>query len=214
MDSYPDLVDEGEGDGMGRNPDKLAAADADWGRAVEREAIIRPLASKGRLSPADIGLACRQLGVRRARLYELLGRYRAAPVTSSLLGHNPGPAKGRRRLSEDMEALIETAMQDTYRKREKPSVTALHDLVRELCRSWRWRRKMQPLLARGGMKTGIRDVCGAPDSTYPGLPVHPIRGRIHRTRMRKRPETAEMQAFHRSRTSYTRTSDSLFQNEG
>ncbi|WP_245493514.1 MULTISPECIES: transposase family protein [unclassified Mesorhizobium] len=34
-----------------------------------------------------------------------------------------------------MEALIETAMQDTYRKREKPSVTALHDRVRELCRS-------------------------------------------------------------------------------
>ncbi|WP_192355559.1 Mu transposase C-terminal domain-containing protein [Mesorhizobium mediterraneum] len=120
---------------MGRDPDKFAADDADWRRAVAREAVIRPLASKDRLSPADIGLACRQLGVRRARLYELLGRYRASPVTSSLLGHNPGPAKGRRRLSEDMEALIETAMRDTYRKRENPSVTALHDRVRELCRS-------------------------------------------------------------------------------
>ncbi|RUX79459.1 transposase, partial [Mesorhizobium sp. M2A.F.Ca.ET.040.01.1.1] len=120
---------------MGRNPDKFAADDADWRRAVAREAVIRPLASKDRLSPADIGLACRQLGVRRARLYELLGRYRVSPVTSSLLGHNPGPAKGRRRLSEEMEALIETAMRDTYRRREKPSITAMHDRVRELCRA-------------------------------------------------------------------------------
>ncbi|MGX5850868.1 Mu transposase C-terminal domain-containing protein [Mesorhizobium sp. PL10] len=120
---------------MGRNPDKFAVDDVDWRRAVAREAIIRPLTSKDRLSPADVGLACRQLGLGRARLYELLGRYRASPVTSSLLGHNPGPAKGRRRLSEEMEALIETAMRDTYRRREKPSVTALHDRVRELCRS-------------------------------------------------------------------------------
>ncbi|WP_244426343.1 Mu transposase C-terminal domain-containing protein [Rhizobium sp. PDO1-076] len=34
-----------------------------------------------------------------------------------------------------MEAIIETAMRDTYRRREKPSVTALHDRVRELCRA-------------------------------------------------------------------------------
>jgi putative transposase len=120
---------------MGCNPDKFAVDDAAWRKAVAREAIIRPLASKGRLSPADVGLTCRQLGLGRARLYELLGQYRASPVTSSLLGHNPGPAKGRRRLSQDMEAIIETAMRDTYRKREKPSVTALHDRVRELCRA-------------------------------------------------------------------------------
>lgn len=120
---------------MGGNPDKFAVDDAAWRKAVAREAIIRPLASKGRLSPADVGLACRQLGLGRARFYELLGQYRASSVTSSLLGHNPGPAKGRRRLSEDMEAIIDTAMRDTYRRREKPSVTALHDRVRGLCRS-------------------------------------------------------------------------------
>ncbi|MER9001531.1 hypothetical protein NKH58_27540 [Mesorhizobium australicum] len=34
-----------------------------------------------------------------------------------------------------MEALIETAMRDTYRRRERPSITALHDRVRELCRA-------------------------------------------------------------------------------
>ncbi len=81
---------------MCRDPDKFAADDADWRRAVAHEAVIRPLASKDRLSPADIGLACRQLGVRRARLFELLGRYRVSPGTSSPLGHNPGDFLGWR----------------------------------------------------------------------------------------------------------------------
>lgn len=120
---------------MSRKPDKLAVEDAVWQKAVAREAVIRPLASKARLSPADVGLACRQLELGRARLYELLGRYRTSPTTSSLLDLTPGPERGRRRLAQEMEAIIETAMRDTYRRREKPSIAALHDRVRELCRA-------------------------------------------------------------------------------
>jgi hypothetical protein len=54
---------------------------------------------------------------------------------------------------------------------------------------------MQPFLVRGGMKTDIRDAGEAPNSTYLGRPVHPIRARIHRTRIGKAPENAEMRAF-------------------
>jgi len=118
---------------MGRRPDKLAADDAAWQLAVAREAVIRPLVIKGRLSPADIGPACRRLGLSRSRVYQLLERYRAAPVTSSLLGLSRGPEKGRRRLSDEMEAIIDKAMRDTYRKPERPTVSALHDRVRALC---------------------------------------------------------------------------------
>jgi hypothetical protein len=46
---------------MSRKPDKLVVDDAVRRKAVAREAVIRPLASKARLSPADVGLACRQL---------------------------------------------------------------------------------------------------------------------------------------------------------
>jgi putative transposase len=50
-----------------------------------------------------------------------------------LLSVSPGPEKGRRLLTLEMEELIETAMRDTYRRRERPTVSALHDRVRELC---------------------------------------------------------------------------------
>lgn len=120
---------------MTRKPDASSADEADWQQAVAREATIRPLASKRRLSSIELGVACRTLGLNPTRFYELLNRYRAAPVTSSLLREQPGPKKGKRRLSGELEAIIEVAMRDTYRRREKPNVTALHDRVRALCHS-------------------------------------------------------------------------------
>lgn len=120
---------------MKRKVAKLDIDDAAWREAVAREAIIRPLASKGRLSLVEIGAACRALGLRRSRLYTLIERYRAAPVTSSLAGDAPGPAKGSRLLSSDLEALIEEAIRDKYLTRQKPSISALHDHVRHLCRA-------------------------------------------------------------------------------
>ncbi|NTF72591.1 Mu transposase C-terminal domain-containing protein [Rhizobium rhizogenes] len=118
---------------MKQGPDKLTVDDVAWQKAVSRERVIRPLASLPRLSPFHIGTACRELKLGRARLYELLNRYRASPVMSSLLDHASGPQKGRRRLSPELEEIIQAAIFDTYRKRERPTITALHDRVRQVC---------------------------------------------------------------------------------
>jgi len=120
---------------MKRKVDKLDVDDAKWREAAAREAIIRPLASQGRLSPVDIDAACRALGLRRARVYALIERFRNAPVTSSLVAALPGPTRGARHLSDDLEALIEEAIRDTYLTRQKPSVSALHDHIRQQCRA-------------------------------------------------------------------------------
>ncbi len=120
---------------MKRKSDKLDVGEDAWREAVAREAIIRPLAGAGRLSPTEVKTACRALGLRRARLYALIERYRSEPVTSSMLAAKPGPARGARRLADDVEALIEEAIRDYYLKRQKPSVSALHDHIRQLCRT-------------------------------------------------------------------------------
>jgi putative transposase len=108
--------------------------DAKWQDAVAREAVIRPLASKPRLSPVDVAAACRILGLRRSRFYTLIEQYRTAPVTSSLASEMPGPKRGSRRLSDELEALIDEAIRDKYLTRQKVSVSVLHDHVRYLCR--------------------------------------------------------------------------------
>lgn len=117
---------------MARN---LDIDDARWKIAVAREAIIKPLANAPRLSPVDIATACHILGLRRSRLYVLIERYRAVPVTSSLASEAAGPKKGSRRLSDAMEAVIEDAIREKYLTRQKPSVSVLHDHVRHLCRA-------------------------------------------------------------------------------
>jgi putative transposase len=118
-----------------RRVDKLTADDATWREAAAREAVIRPLARKNRLSAFDIANACRTLGVSRARLYVLIDRYRAAPVTSSLAALPPGPEKGSRRLPDEAEAVITEAIRTCYRTRQKPTVSALHTEVRRLSRA-------------------------------------------------------------------------------
>jgi hypothetical protein len=121
---------------------KLAMADARnittvdeaaWNEAVARATVLRRLAGQERLSRADVLEACRELGIRRARLYQLLQAYRTRPVTSSLVNRPSGARPGSRRLSAAVEALIEEAIRTFYRTRQKPSINALHKEVRRLC---------------------------------------------------------------------------------
>ena len=120
---------------MKRKIDKLDVDDDRWREAVAREAIIRPLATGGPLTPREVKTACRALGLRRARLYALIERYRSDPVTSSMLVGKPGPSRGARHLVPEVEAVIEEAIGNYYFNRLKPSVSALHDHIRQLCRA-------------------------------------------------------------------------------
>ena len=106
---------------------------------MARATVLRRLAGEERLSRSDVLGACRELGVRRARLYQLLRAYRTRPVTSSLVNRPTGSRLGSRRLSAAVETLIEGAIQTFYRTRQKPSVNALHKEVRRLC----WQKAVQ-----------------------------------------------------------------------
>lgn len=104
------------------------------GSIVSCSTRIRPLASAKTLNAGERDLACRQLGLKPSRLYQLLGQFRRTPVTSSLLDETSGPEKGRRFLSPEQEAAVTRGIQETYCPRERPTVTCVHDHVRMVCR--------------------------------------------------------------------------------
>ena len=79
---------------MGQELDKSSVDAAVWKEAVAREAVIRALASSDQPNRAEVLRACRQLGLKRARLYQLLKAYRVRPVTSSLLVRPAGTPRG------------------------------------------------------------------------------------------------------------------------
>ncbi len=119
---------------MGAARDKLGIDQAAWDEAVRREAVIRRLADRHPLPRSLASAACRELGVRRTRLDELLKAYRMRPATSSLVAEPPGMATGGTRLREGVEAAIAEAITAFYRARERPTVAALQREVHRLCR--------------------------------------------------------------------------------
>lgn len=110
-----------------------AVDDAAWEQAVARETVIRRLASMAHPDRAEFLVACRQLGLKRSRLYELIKAYKARPITSSLLTAAAGTQTGSRRLPEVIEAEIAEAIEDFFKSRQKPSINALHREVRRRC---------------------------------------------------------------------------------
>ncbi|KQZ62095.1 transposase [Rhizobium sp. Root149] len=119
---------------MVRTPDRTLSSETAWQRAVAREAVIRPIASVNKLTAPEKFAACRQLGLKPTRFYQLLAQFRRKPVTSSLLDETPGPEKGRRLLSAGQEDAVASAIQEIYCRRERPTITAVHDHVRIICR--------------------------------------------------------------------------------
>lgn len=110
-----------------------AVDDAAWEQAVAREAVIRQLASKASPNRAEFLKACRDLGLKRSLLYELIRVYKARPVTSSLLATKVGTPTGSQRLPDEIEAVISGAIEDFYKSLQKPSINALQKEVRRRC---------------------------------------------------------------------------------
>lgn len=110
-----------------------AVDDVAWEQAVAREAVIRRLASKTTPNRAEFLKACRDLGLKRSRLYELISAYKARPVTSSLLAAQVGTPTGSRRLPGEIETVISEAIEDFYKSLQKPSINALQKEVRRRC---------------------------------------------------------------------------------
>jgi putative transposase len=106
------------------------AGDAAWSIALQREAVIRPLAEYHRLSVDDIAGAAGQLGLSRTVLYKLLQRYRRRPQTSSLLPWKRGRKPDEPLLSDEREALLTACITEFYLQPERPSLAALQVEVR------------------------------------------------------------------------------------
>ena len=76
---------------MAQTGTALTRADSTaWSIACSREPVIRALAALPKLTPAAIAEACDELSLSRTRIFELVGRYRADPVTCSLLNRSRG----------------------------------------------------------------------------------------------------------------------------
>jgi len=104
-----------------------------WAEAVRREATVRSLAARENTTQSEVIAAAHVLGLSPAQVYRLLGAYRANPVTQSLVVSRPGPAKGHRLLSPELEAIISTAIESLFQRPERPTLAKLGRDIRAIC---------------------------------------------------------------------------------
>ena len=87
-----------------------AASKADWGLALKREAVIRPLVEERKLNRSRVTWAMESLEVSRSVLYDLVRRYKRRPQTSSLLPWKRGRNTNAQFLDPSREELLRTCI--------------------------------------------------------------------------------------------------------
>jgi putative transposase len=113
----------------------LDVSEEDWSEAVRREAQVRPLAAADTNGRAVVRLAADALGLSTAQVYRLIQKFRAHPVTASLIPPKPGPRRGTRLLRVEVDRKIEDAIESVFKARERPTMARLRRDVRADCRA-------------------------------------------------------------------------------
>ena len=127
------------------------SSDEAWNAAQMREEIVRRAMIGSDPATSRIKAAAEALHVSARTIQRLMRRYRASAQTSSLVPHEPGPRKVRRRLGLVRERLINEAIEKCYLIRPRPP---MEETYREVVR--RCRQRDLPAPARNSVIRRIR----------------------------------------------------------
>lgn len=114
-------------------PELLSLSQDQWEEARRRLAIIQPLSKKPSRTRADVDAAAAELNLRAAQVYRLLGRYAADPRLTTLVARPGGGVRGRGRISQTLESLIDEAIQKIYLTDQRATITELVIDIRKRC---------------------------------------------------------------------------------
>ena len=106
-----------------------------WQLAQTRFAVIRPLLEQAEYSRAEVEARAQAAGYGAATVYRWLRQYQRAGVVSALVPDKRGAARGQRRLSSDVNAIIDATIDDTYLTDRKPSIRRTALEVERRCRN-------------------------------------------------------------------------------
>lgn len=112
----------------------LSVPDAAWELAVERAAVIGPLAESG-MGGFAVDKAAEQLGISRGRVYFLVRLWRDGQgAVSDLVPGTSSGGRGGTRLSLEVEALVRELIRKHYLTRQRKTVAAVHREITRTCR--------------------------------------------------------------------------------
>lgn len=108
-------------------------SDADWAYAKRCLEIIMPLLVRHKRGSNIADQISLESGVSRATLYRWLRFYRNTGLLSSLLPIKRNGGRGKGRLSDEIEAIIEDRVQNYYLTDQQPTIMDTAAEIRRLC---------------------------------------------------------------------------------
>lgn len=112
----------------------LTVADAAWELAVERAAVIGPLAESGAGGYA-VDEAAAKLGISRGRVYFLMRRWRDGQgAVSDLVPGRSSGGRGGVRLPVEVETVVGEVIRKHYLTRQRKTIAAVYREIVRMCR--------------------------------------------------------------------------------
>lgn len=113
----------------------LTLSDVAWKKAHLRNEVIAPLSKQNIIGKEAADGAARQLGVSRRYIYKLVYRFRRGDglITDIAFG-SPTGGKGKSRIPEDIETIIQNILQKRFLTRQKRSEVVIWREVIQSCR--------------------------------------------------------------------------------
>lgn len=121
-----------ESNSPARHPDPQVVEDDDWRVAQERFEIIRPLLNKIGRSRADVSDRAKETGKHTNTLYKWISQYEGQGRITALLPRERND-KGTSRLSSEIEAVIQSSIEDEYLTQQRKSIAKVCEVVRNRC---------------------------------------------------------------------------------
>ncbi|SDG25921.1 putative transposase [Limimonas halophila] len=126
--------EEGDDPRAAPTPDVTEYSEQAWSEAERRFEAIKSLIGTQRRRRADVEQAAAAAGVNAATIYRWLNAYLDAECISALIPDKPGPAKGGRKLTPQVEAIIQSCIRDIYLQRRRGRPKEVANEVRRRCR--------------------------------------------------------------------------------
>lgn len=111
----------------------LFSTDKNWSEVVERYETISPLLKPARRQLQDVQVVAKKLGVSIPTIYRWIKRFEESGLVSSLLRSSRSD-KGKQRLNENLELIIDQQINGFFLKKERPSVVKLYNEIKNKCK--------------------------------------------------------------------------------
>ena len=115
--------------------DLTAVRDEDWKEANRRFLLIRPLLTKPDRTRQDVEAQANEGGVHFTTLYRWMQLYEATGRVSALLPPKPNGGRGKSRLSEEVEVILQATIEDEYLNVQRPNIQQTCVEVARRCRN-------------------------------------------------------------------------------